>query len=211
MQIPMTVILSFIKVHNLHKEFRKVRLIKERKCFFSDYAIVDILDSKSTPLRYHELAKEIERHCKISSSTLTLHLKRLAGRKIVERRLFANGHTTYALTIRFKEISEIQREKYSTDYWEMAFGLEPFDKDTFEFGIPEVPKPRFKTYWLKKKDKKKTIMDALGISFHSFTTICNLPNISGFKFCKTGWTAIRSFSIFSIRSFTDCNSFSFRS
>lgn len=119
-----------------------------------DYVIVEILDSKSTSLRYKELVKEIERHCKISSSTLTLHLKRLAGRNIIER-LFENGHTAYALTKRFKEISGFQREKYPTDYRERTFGLEPFDKDTFEYGIPGVPKPRFKTYWPRKKTKRR--------------------------------------------------------
>jgi DNA-binding HxlR family transcriptional regulator len=120
-----------------------------------DYAIVEILDSKGMPLRYHELVEEIEKHCKISSSTLTLHLKRLAGRNVVERRLFENGHTAYALTKKFKGVSEIQRKKYPNKHWEMTLALEPFVKDTFEFGIPEVPRPSIRTYWPRRKTKRK--------------------------------------------------------
>lgn len=118
-----------------------------------DYAIVEILYTKDSALRYHELVEDISMHCKIYPPTLTRHLKTLAARNIIERKLLDKGHTTYTLTKRFKEVSEIQRKKYPTNFWKRTFVLEPFDKDTFEFGIPGVPRPRFKTYWPQRDGK----------------------------------------------------------
>lgn len=118
-----------------------------------DYAIVEILHLKHAPVRYHELVEEISKYCRISPSTLTRHLKTLAARSIIKRKLQKNGRATYELTKRFKEVSEILRNKYPTNYWHEAFIREPFDKDTFEFGIPMVRNTPVSEYWPQRKGK----------------------------------------------------------
>ena len=114
---------------------------------------MEILDEENFPLKYHELIEKILRYCKISPSTLTYHLKTLAGRSIVERKLLKNGHATYSLTKTFKDASEIQREHYPTSYWKETFSLETFSKDTFWEPPPDFPKRRFKVYWPEKEGK----------------------------------------------------------
>ena len=116
-----------------------------------DYAIVEILDAEPLPLKFHELEEKIEKYCKISPSTLTRHLKGLARRNIVERKLLNNGRATYSLTKKFKDVSEIQRKHYPTSYWKETFALETFSGYTFEVGIPGIPRPRLKAYWPQRE------------------------------------------------------------
>jgi DNA-binding HxlR family transcriptional regulator len=119
-----------------------------------DYAIVEILIAENSPLKFDELKERIEKYCKISPSTLTYHLKTLAGRSIVERKPLKNGRATYSLTKTFKDASEIQRKHYPTSYWKETFSLETFSKDTFWGPPPDFPKRRFKVYWPRRKSKK---------------------------------------------------------
>lgn len=118
-----------------------------------DYAIVEILDAENLPLKFHDLIEKIEKYRKISTSTLTYHLKTLAGRSVVERTLLKNGRATYSLTQKFKDASEIQRKYYPTSYWEETFSLETFNKDTFWEPPSDLPKRRFKIYWPQRKGK----------------------------------------------------------
>ena len=118
-----------------------------------DYAIVEILDAENSPLKFLELIEKIEKYCKISPSTLTYHLKTLAGRNMVERTLLKNGRALYSLTKKFKEASEIQRQHYPTNHWKETFSLEAFSKDTFWGSKPDFPKPRFKIYWPQREGK----------------------------------------------------------
>ena len=117
-----------------------------------DYAIVEILDTQHSSLKYHELAEKIEKYCKISSSTLTRHLRVLARRSIVERTLFNNGRATYSLTKKFKDASEMQRRHYPISYLKETCSLETFSIYTL-FYPRELPRPRSKDYWPERERK----------------------------------------------------------
>jgi hypothetical protein len=118
-----------------------------------DCAIVEILAAENSLLKFNELLEKIEKYCKISVSTLTYHLKTLAGRSVVERTLLKNGRATYFLTQRFKEALEIQRKCYPTNYWEKTFSLETFSMDTFWEPPSDLPERRFKIYWPQRDGK----------------------------------------------------------
>ena len=74
-----------------------------------DYAIVEILDAENSRLKFDELKERMEKYCRISTSSLTYHLKTLTGRNVVERTLLVNGRATYSLTKKFKVASEIEK------------------------------------------------------------------------------------------------------
>jgi DNA-binding HxlR family transcriptional regulator len=118
-----------------------------------DYAIVEILNAENSCLKFDELKEKIEKYCRISTSTLTYHLKTLAGRNIIERTLLLNGRATYSLTEKFKDASEIQRKYYPTSYWKETFSLETFSKDTFWNSPSNLPNRRFKIYWPLREGK----------------------------------------------------------
>jgi DNA-binding HxlR family transcriptional regulator len=107
-----------------------------------DYAIVEILDAiYPSFLRYHELEQEISLHCRIPSSTLSRHLKRLVGKEILSRREEKKyGPTFYSLTKKFKDSLDIQKKHYPPSYLEKTFLLHPFNKNANSFD--------FKKEWL---------------------------------------------------------------
>jgi DNA-binding HxlR family transcriptional regulator len=118
-----------------------------------DYAIVEVLDAENSPLKFDELVERIEKYCRISPSTLTLHLKVLAGRSVLKRTLLENGRATYSLTKEFKDAAEIQRKYYPTSYWKETFSLETFSLDTFWEPPTDFLKRRFKIYWPQREGK----------------------------------------------------------
>jgi DNA-binding PadR family transcriptional regulator len=95
-----------------------------------DYAIVDILDTRDTHARYFELESSL--CCRVSSSSLVRHLKRLVGGKIIDRKVEKDGHTLYALTKQFKEKLDIQKKAYPANYLAMTFSLYPFNQYEYE-------------------------------------------------------------------------------
>jgi DNA-binding MarR family transcriptional regulator len=112
--------------------------------YILDYAIVDVLDTKlPSYLRYQELEQEISLHCKLSSSTLARHLKRLVGGTIVERKVEKDGHTSYSLTRDFREKLDIKKKSYPMNYLDMTFSLYPFNQYQYEVSY-SFHKDRFK-------------------------------------------------------------------
>lgn len=107
-----------------------------------DYAIVEILDAiYPSFLRYHELEEEMSLQCKVPSSTLSRHLKRLVGKEILSRREEKKyGPTFYSLTKAFKGSLDLRKKWYAANYLEETFSIEPFNKSAVSFS--------FKKEWL---------------------------------------------------------------
>src|SRR6476620_6022808 len=91
-----------------------------------DYAIIEIVDTKGSPLRYHELEEEINLHCNLCSATLSLHLRKLVDREVLYRREEKNGHTFYSLTKKFKDALDIQKKRNTTKFIEKTLDISTF-------------------------------------------------------------------------------------
>jgi hypothetical protein len=96
-----------------------------------DFAIVDILETKVSPLQYNKLEGQIKSYCPVSSATLSLHLRALVGGKVLQRIVENNGHTFYSLTGEFREALEIQKKHDPTQYLEKTLSLPSFQKKTW--------------------------------------------------------------------------------
>jgi arginine repressor len=104
-----------------------------------DYAIVEILDKKSS-LRYYELEEELSLYHKPSTSTLSRHLERLIRRRILRRIRKDNGNTFYSLSDLFKGSLDKQKKDNSTNYLEKTLSLPEFYYRLHSpFGLEEIP------------------------------------------------------------------------
>ena len=82
-----------------------------------DFVIVEIFEKKHpSTLRYSQLEKEISLYCKLSSATLSRHLKSLVHRNILEKKRERDVPIFYSLTKEFKkELAEYKKD-YPSNY-----------------------------------------------------------------------------------------------
>jgi len=140
--------LSLVKVYNPDNEFTKLALLKHMKLFTReyyykaelDYVIVDMLDSRyPNYVRYNRIEKEIS-SClprKIPSATLSLHLRDLRFRHVLDKREEKNRHTSYSLTKEFKDELDIQKKQHPANYEKITLSLDHFRRQ-WSFSLDNI-------------------------------------------------------------------------
>lgn len=73
-----------------------------------DCIVYIFTEHKFSELRYNLLEKEMNLRHRVSTATLSSHLKKLYGREILCIRVKKNGHTYYSLTKRFRDRLEYE-------------------------------------------------------------------------------------------------------
>jgi DNA-binding HxlR family transcriptional regulator len=128
--------------------------------FDLDQRIVRILlDSKGLELRHNQLERELNSQRwytdKVSSATLSSHLKILWGGEVLHRRVEKNGHTYYTSTERFRAVSDSERKYEPTEYIKNA--LSRFDTTRKRSFGKEVPTKDYilGNYRIGRKRKSK--------------------------------------------------------
>lgn len=80
-----------------------------------DNQIANFLVPEQSKLGYNQLTKKLKISHKVSSATLSAHLRRLVGGDILGRKVEKNGHTHYSLTEGFRILLENERKHNPTE------------------------------------------------------------------------------------------------